>query len=473
MVISRHIALATWLLTVLLLSGCAPGLKVGSPAPAELERVRTGELTVVLFQVEATRDGKPLSPPLPADGNLMFRFYLANLEELAAPERISPSSASAAAAGQGWRHLLLSPGSYYLLILPPGMEQNPPAVAFHAPSARFGRLTRYSFSPGRAGFWAPEMTGFVFSGPPPPDFEMISGFWFQVPRNTAGVYLGSVSTDCIGGRGLLGSLIDSCSELVVSSKPEAAQQIFASMVPQAGPLTLAPLLPNGMPRAGTRLRELGTTDIILRGPAELKAAYTGAELAPWSTFHGVGQSAGILNLFAILAESATRAGAEKEATLRGAQTMACTEALASTLATFDYAAQLVPTLEQAGLRVASPTPAGTAARVDNRLAIDVPILQLRQSGSPDHLALELGISVRLESADGEDVLYRSVLFHAADYPVQVVERHGLRAYGRLVPERPQPRPLTQWCGREGVEVLKGDIERGLQYIAAQIARDLD
>jgi hypothetical protein len=466
---SRYL-LAAWLLIVSGLAGCSLGIKSGPPTQAEAEQISAGDLAVVLFQVTARVDGKPM----PGAGNLAFRFHLANVGNLATPERIVPSSASEAAAAQGWQHLLLPPGTYYLLILPPGMEQNPPAVAFHAPSARFGRLTRYSFTPGRGGFWSPELGGFVFAGPPPPDFAEIPGFWFQVPRNTAAVYLGSVSTNCVGGRGLLGSLIDSCSDYVMTSDVLAAQHVLASMIPRASAVRFVPLLPNGKARDGARLREIGRTETVVRGPVELRAAYTGAELAPWGTYHGVGRSAGILNLFAILAESATRAGAEREAAEHSAQTQACMQALSATLTSIDYSSHLVPRLEQVGLQSARGADAASpASRAGQRLTIDVPIVQLRESGPPEHLALELGVSVRLESAGGDDVLYQSVLFHAAGYPVQDVGRLGLRLYGRLVPERAEPRPETQWCGPDGAALLKRDIEHGLQHIAAQIARDLD
>jgi len=167
--------------------------------------------------------------------------------------------------------MLLPPGTYYLLVLPPGMEQNPPAVTFHVPSARFGRLAQYKFEPGRGGFWSPDIMGYIFAGTPPQDFHEIPGFWFQVPEGKPVVYIGSLSTACAGGRGLVGSLIDSCSDYDLTLDQKAARSVAAAALPGAETVEIDSMALYGKARDGVHLRDRSAFTVAISAPTTLDA----------------------------------------------------------------------------------------------------------------------------------------------------------------------------------------------------------
>lgn len=124
-----QILTALWLLVLGLVSGVS-----AQPLPtADLDRVKAGQLAAVMFQIKTSINGKVVSPRDTGDSNRSTRLYLANLSERNPPQLISANFPSKAAAAEGWRQLLLPPGTYYLLVLPPGVEQNPRLSLFMRP----------------------------------------------------------------------------------------------------------------------------------------------------------------------------------------------------------------------------------------------------------------------------------------------------------------------------------------------------
>lgn len=456
-----------------------PAVTVQPPSTTDIDNVNSGKLALVLFRIRTTVDGKVISPLDAVDPNRSARIYLANLGELGTPGQIRATSPSEAAALEGWRHMLLPPGTYYMLVLPPGVEQNPPAVAFHAPGARFGRLTQYKFEPGRGGFWSPELTGFIFTGTPPQDFQVLPGFWFQVPGDEPVVYLGMLSSHCSSGHGLFGSLIGSCSDYDILVDSEAAQRIIADTWPELGGVATEPLAVYGKSRDAMRLQDRGAMDIVMQDTATLGVAYTGAQMSSRGVIQGAPP---IYNLLAIAAESAARSSARNEAEQRVVEARPCLQHLAGTLPDIDIASLFTTALAAAahsqgivpGLDNTSPPAVeDEAGRVRQRLSITIPILHLRESVQPQYLALELGLHLRLETGSTRRVVYDSLLLYGGGFPVQNPLEQGSRLYERLVSQHAQPQPMSEWCGTNGAALLRKEIGIGLQYIAGQFASDLE
>ncbi len=477
----RVSALPTVVLLAAFLPALASAVSLKPPTAAEMERVRAREATVVLLQVNVDISGKRVSPTRVYDSNKLARFYLARLDDLEAPRLVTPGALSDVAANDGWRFMVLSPGTYYLLVLPPGVEQNPPAIAYSASDGRYGRLTTYEFTPGRSGFWSPELGSFVFGQSPPPDFEALHGYWFQIPAKSEVVYLGSLSVACKGGRGLFGSLVDSCADFDFADDEHAARGLVGSSLPGLTLDTLS-LVPYGKPRAGLRVSDLNEITVTMQAPPGMAAAFTGAELAPWGVVHGTGQAVGLYNLLAIGSRLLGEASAEHRAGKQTADIQPCIERLSSTVASRDLAAEFSSALANA-LRPQLATddhasqPSAQARESDSgsndRMTISLRILQLRESGRARDLALELGLDVRMEAADTGRLDYYALLLYAPTLQPQNPHTPRSPLYSRFIAERATPRPASEWCDAGGAALLDDDISVGLKQIAMQVARDLE
>lgn len=478
--IDRVASAVAQLLLLIGIAGCA-STSVQPPTTADIEAIRKQQLAIVLFQIGTTIDRKAVDQANPGDPNNALRIYLAKLDELQAPKRVHPASPSAEAGTQGWRYLKLAPGVYYLLVLPPGFEQNPPAIMYHARMGRFGRLTQYKLEPGRGGFWSPDLMGFVLAGMPPPDFEQIPGFWFEVPANREVVYLGSLSVACRGGRGLFGSLIDSCGDFEFTADARPAKHLAESALSGLA-VDALPLVSYGRPRDGMRLAELGAADVAADAPSTMTAAFTGAELAPWATIGGAGQAVAIYNLLTVGVELAARAGSESQARARAAEAKPCIDRLSKEAIAADYSSLFGAAVTEAARSVGTvidlnaqhrkkEADGGTSAR--HRITTSLPVLRLRESGQPQHLALEVGLTVRVESLDSGRVGYHSTLLYAPELSLQTPFTALSPLYMRLVSGRAKERPISEWCGQEGPALIKRELSVALQAIAMQFVRDLN
>lgn len=459
-------AIPALLLLVICLPAQAASIKVKPPTAAEISQIRERQRALVLFKARASIDGKPVLAAREYDGNKLLRYFLARMDDLAAPQRVFPSSPSMSAATEGWGYLVLPPGIYYLLVVPPGLEQNPPATAYDASSARYGRLTQYEFTPGRGGFYSPELGTFVFRKPPP-DFRPLQGFWFQVPAGAQVVNLGSLSIACKGGRGLFGSLIDSCSDFELGEDQQAAEQLAVSSVPGVTVESMS-LVPLGARRQDMTAVAADTLPVSSGAVSGLASAFTGAELTPWATVQGTGQAFALYNLLAIGGELLQKASGEQRARQRSAEMQDCVDRLAATIVGLDLAASF-------GHAVASdpsPTAAGEQPVAPHRWSVTMPVVRLRESGQPQQLALELGLDVRLESVDGGRVAYYGLLLYAPELPAQNPHTPRSPLYARIVPERAPSHPTSEWCGPDGPALLAAQVSDGLRHIAAQVLWDL-
>jgi hypothetical protein len=101
------------------------------------------------------------------------------------------------------------------------------------------------------------------------------------------------------------------------------------------------------------------------------------------------------------------------------------------------------------------------------------MVSLVSSDGPDMLALDLVVDLRLYGAADRKLRYASLRSFGPEFrPLSpYVDRSPL--YLRQVGTRPPPRAVAEWCGESGPALLAGDIEAGLQDIAAQFVRDID
>lgn len=460
---------------LLLLAVCGPlhasSVKVKAPGAADLERVRQHQLALVLLQATASVDAKRSSPD-------RLALYVAKLDDLGAPTQVFPAALTNESARQGWMYLLLSPGTYYLLVLPPGSDQNPPAVGYDATSARFGRLTQYEFKPGRGGSWSLELMAYVFANPPA-DFVPLPGFWLQVPSDAPVVYAGSLSTGCKAGRGLFGDLIDSCADFELASDVNGATELAAAALPGLAVTPLS-LVTYGHARPGAPVPSLATIPVASGAQGGVGAAFTGAQLESPAVLYGGTPVVGTFNLISITGAAISHAAAGHQAQARAAEMQPCVARLSETVAHLDLPAEFASALstasgatsaardDVAGARAPSDVSGGGAYR----LSAAVPILRLREGRQSNRLALELGVDLRLEQVDSKRLDYYGLLLSGPDLPRESPFTALSPLYEIFVPGRAESRAIADWCGDGGAGLLTSEIELGLQRIAEQVVRDL-
>lgn len=453
------------LVCALALVACAPEVVVRPLTAPQIERAREGNLALVLLQIETIVDGKPVSPIGGGDSNRSVRLYTARMDTGATPARIVPAALSEQSAAAGWRYLLLEPGRYFVLLLPPGVEQNPPAVAYHAPSGKFGRLTHYRFEPGRGGFWIPELMAYVLTGAAPEDFRELTGYWLDVPSGHRVVYAGSLRVTCTNGRGL-GGLIDSCTDFERRDDPTAAQGV-AESVASLGAAHPAPLVAYGKPIGTVDARSAGVPTISMVPWKALGVTYPGAQLAPWGLVHGTERPVLVFNLLAITAHVLGQAAAGKEAEALAEASRACIERLSAELTSVDGEARL-----RHALRAAFPRAPASDRPEQSRLYAAPVLLRLRESARREDLALELGLHVRLETSAAPGTVYESRIVYAEPFPREHPFDRSTRLYERRTAQTPTAYPLARWCGPEGSTLLRQEIDAGLAAIARHLAQDL-
>ncbi len=439
----------------------------------DLERVRSHEAAVVLLRVAETIDGKRVATARGGDANRLPRYFLASLDALDAPRKVRLRAPTRGAADDGWQHLVLSPGTYFLLVLPPGVEQNPPAVVYSTGSGRYGRLTDYAFKHGRGGFWSGDVGAFVFTGETPADFQPLPGFWFEVPRDREVVYAGSLSISCRAGRGLFGSLIDSCGDFEVTDESEAASALATNAFAGLSFDTRLLATYGSLRPAGT-VHDARSLPVDAPSAPDVGAAYTGARLAPSATLPGVRPAVNLYNLLVAGGELLQLSSDRQRARERSVALQPCLERLSRAVAGFDVGGAFRSALDAAwgaqSNALAVNPPAGALER--RRWSIGLPLLRLREVGQPEQLALELALAVGLQNLATNRLDAYALVAFGPQASAQHPHTPGSPLYMRFVPERATPRPLDAWCGPDGEALLSAEIVTALQNVSAALAQDL-
>lgn len=457
------------------LAGLVP---VKPPGKADLERVQAREAAVVLLRVAETVGGKPVAPTQEYDFNRVPRYYLANLDALDAPKQVFPSAPSKPSGQAGWFQFVLAPGAYYLMVLPPGGAQNPPAVAYAAKEGRFGRLTQYQFVPGRGAFYSSAMSAYVFGDSPPPDFRELPGFWFQVPRDGQVVYAGTLSLACKTGRGLFGDLFDSCEDFVLDDESAAARDLAATAFPGLG-FDTSMAVPYGKIRGGAPVRVPQDLPVVAGAPTSVGAAFTGAELEPWETIAGVGPAFNLYNLLIVGGHLAHQSAADKRAQERSAAMQPCVDRLSEAVAALDLPKAASTALSgAAAVQPARPATAEAArsapgAGDERRWSVSLPVLRLRQAGQSGGLGLELVMALRLENPRTGRLDGYALLASGPELPARNPFTALSPLYMVTVPGQAELLPTEQWCGPGGGALLSSEIDKALQRIAGAVVRGVD
>lgn len=481
------------LFLALALGGCATTLSVQPVSQASLDAVQADRGAVVLFQIKATLDGRPLSLANPGyDTSLdnFFRIYLARLDEPQAPARIRPASPSEAASSEGWHYLVLPAGVYYLLVLPPGTEGG--NVIYNASTAKFGHNPRGIDVSDRAQgaiSMSPELMAWVWlKDVPPAGFTELPGFWFEVPEKRQAVYLGSLSVACSTRRGLLGSLLGACNDPRWSDDSQSARQVIASILPQEV-VHVSPLVPNGKRQPGTLAGPLHSIDVAVRSPNGLGLSLRGAAEARQETtaatkaslFGGLDASLSLvqpsdladLPLAVLLypVAAAVEQGARADAEQRLASAQACMDRLSGEVRKFDYSGAFAEALRSAaGSLRSGPHQVTNGAGL--RLAASLSVLRLREV-VPRQVALELALQVRLETAEPPSTRYYAVIYYGHPSLSNPLASGLSLLYAQVLSERPRLRPIEEWCSPDGGSLLADEIAAAMTKMAAPVARALE
>ena len=155
----------------------------------------------------------------------------------------------------------------------------------------------------------------------------------------------------------------------------------------------------------------------------------------------------------------------------------CLERLSATISSMNVATAFASAL---GAAAAGPAQAGSAPNsaeapapiATHRWSVSLPVLRLRESGQAENLALELGLALRLEDVETGRLAGYELLLSGPGLPLQDPLTPGSPLYSTIVPERATPRPVDDWCGPDGADLLSAEIAQALKNVAAQVVRGL-
>lgn len=460
-----------------LLTACAPTLEVKPLNAEEKSAVASGKKSVVLFRYSVTRDAKNY------DLGIERRFTYANIDKGESPPDIAAMrSPSPEALAQGWHYAFLEPGSYYFLAYPPGMQQNPPALAFHLNSGRYGRLANKRLRVRRDAFWSAGLQRYVIKGPRPPDFEPVSGFHIYAPAGEQVVYAGSLTLDCGTIPGVFGRLTDDCDAFQVIDESTEAIKVAADAFGDAGTVTTLLMSRYGEP--GNALGRTRLQPMAIHAGAtgeQPSAAFTGREAAP--TFllpggaipGGTGQAIGVFNVVVLLAQLAEASAQDQEAKKRAEAAAPCLKGLAEQISLKKAASGLESALRQSlrerdleGIMGDTPVP-GSSLR--SRAEITLLGAGLRECAGRATFCVEVSAQIRVVDMETGAPLYHAIMVYSNDYlsdPLQA----PYRLYQVRVPSDSPCRNLNSYCSDDGADLVRREINAGIKAISDRLAGDL-
>jgi len=469
-----RVAILTALLAPLALSGCATDTG-GATRSAEARPEAVLKQARVLYRMDIHIGDKRASPES-FWGNGV-RLYLANLDKQEPVRRVSNLGQLPGATGEdGWASMMLEPGTYFFLVVPPGAEQNPPAVAFHTVTARFGRLRTYKLEPARGGVADPGSATIAFHGAVPNDFEPIAGFLLQVPEGWPLVYAGTLRIRCTTGRGVFGDLIGECSDTGVSDETTAAQSVAGTLGAGESELRASLLSRYGRAMAPLDVRGTGLEAVAVPPPKDT----TGIDFSP----HAVGPplivmgshpAIGIFNLLSLAGQQAGIAASQSEAQAQAEKWRPCMERLAAevhslnliALVTSANASALAPLRSAAPGQPRPSDPSGAGApRYDYVLGVAAQPhqLRLRECVKRSTFCLELAMRVQLSDLVAKRKIFDAELVYSNAWPPSDFQRTSYRLYQIPTRARSECRVLETWCSDGSVELLRKEAAAGVDAI---------
>ena len=449
-----------------------------APRTAEsgaLESLSGDAESMVMLRLEASVDGKTRNPLDPLSG---FKLLLAPLDGVDTPPRVqkllSPTRQS---RNEGWIHFTLPPGDYFLLAVPPGRDQNPPAVVYHLDSARYGILTNTSLTPRKA-FWNRDLQEFVVGGKRPPDFEPVGGFWFQVPGTGQAIYAGTLSAECTGLRGIFGNLVGHCAPIKVLDERDRAAALVATLPGSQSALSISVLTAYGdLSHQAQQLRQ-SPLEMHVSSVTDVGPGVAEARKRPSVMFSGMGD---VLALVVLAAEEFDRA-ADRAAAARTNQALApCMDRLAQRMDEMNVSAMLQTALADAlGVRgdaenqavATEPVLAGPAVESPQGriLTARVSAVKVRECVQRGTHCLEVGLLARLAEPGTNTSLYAASLRYTS---LDVSADPGARYVGMgslPVESTVACHPVEDYCGEdEGTAIFEAELRQALTTLAAALA----
>jgi hypothetical protein len=474
----RALAGVTAAVGVICLSASAAGAQPDGAGTAQREPSTAVNATMVLLRIDIQIADKHVPPSQFSDNGP--QVYLANIDRRQEPQRIRRLEQLPGAAGSaGWIQMALEPGTYFLLVVPPGMEQNPPATAYHAPSARFGRMTGPTTGSRLGGRWDGNLGGYVFSAAAPSAFLPLSGFLLRVPARASAVYVGTLRVICTSGRGLFGNLIDVCSDISVSNEEQEAA--LAARTLQAAPERLQVSLVSryGSPMAPLDLRGSGL-ELVAVGFLAEPATMELAKRPDGPVLFVVGSDPAIaaFNVLMFVAREAGRASARMEAQQREEKWRPCIDRIGGAARELDVMkmVEAARTVAFAPLRAPAPgadeesasrEPAQSQLNYALMIAVSPRYITLRECASEGEFCLELAMRVLLRDSAAERDVFDGVLaYSAARWPVSTREAWYLLP----AQTRGRCRPIEAWCGEGGAELLRTEAAAAVGAIVDDAVR---
>ena len=500
----------TILSIVLLLNGCAPGIKVYLPDARDEETLKLKEKSIVLLRYSANIDSIPITTldKLEFSG---FPIQIARIDDYQplTPfyHRFSPSPID---KQNGWLYLLLEPGTYYLAFRPPGSDQNPPASVRDTYTGRWGMIVDGKFIPTRV-------------------------FWFHVPRVRSVVYIGSLSIACTTGRGLFGNLTDKCSDVVVMDETESAKAISQASFNQYDPMStnllqayaslIAPSVPSNYglrwnpgimghdlypPSVEALQQEAIRGDsqvIIVPFPIGLLTAWKGELISPRWMKRALGRATGIGDwmdsdafrgmgggyppgaigaaylLFYLPPAAVVGAilGQRAEEKWRP-----CIEELAKEAGNHQHGRNLNLAIENILRRGNEPGPvtigvenvADIIAKASQQglrsvFHAETPRIQLKECSNRGSFCVEIAFRGRLWYTENLRLAYDKVfLYSNPSARVLAIQDSTERPYELSLSGSSPCRTMETYCGTEGRRVLREEITRGIDFFVKMLSQEL-
>jgi hypothetical protein len=454
----------------LALSGCATSApSVSTPSTHVVEQVRAEKKMLLLLRIRRTEGGRPVDDPLRGGAvpGCLIRSASLDTTQLPTCER-STRSPSGEARRDGWFYLALDPGSYWLSPVPPGA----------VPDSQPGWLTVHPRPSNRYGYqWRGEVTAV-------PEFRAeVTGGDQVVYAGTLVFDASSEQKNALGGRWPREHPPDTVTLVDESAD---AEQVFGQAFRAAGfdRMTVRLMEAVGRPLPGGRLEELGPIGVATIGAGGMKTPSLMARaLGLWLAPTGVlvvggaevgGYGGGALVLLGLAyAPVGALIGAIHGATAEH-RWKPCAEQLDGELARTDPTAQLSTALADAlASRVATSIVDVTAEHarqieeargIHSILLSQVSRVEIREGQSG--FFVEVGLRTRLRDVRARRWVYdRSFVYSDGSSPLA-------RPYEGELPEWSTGRKLQDYCGAEGMNTFRVEIERAIALTVTQVAADL-
>jgi hypothetical protein len=201
------------ILLVLSLVRCAT--TIGPPAQSEEDSIKQGKRSIVLVRIVAEVPGRP------TDSAIGRTVKLANIDKNERPKTYPiayfPSMDS---KKEGWIYFILEPGTYHLSVLP--------TIEVSSDKKRDAETAK--------------VTETTFGKP-----MTFSTFWFQVPKGTPSLYIGSLRISCKGRYSWWTEDISECTDAEVTDESASARGLAGTSFGQYGPLRTMLLSRYGKP----------------------------------------------------------------------------------------------------------------------------------------------------------------------------------------------------------------------------------